>query len=169
MNRSYLIILCASLLIGCADNQSDDSIHPVNWNERIAAASSMDSLESGASYLSVYSEIYSQTEHKTHNLTVTVSLRNTNKNDSVFIENADYYNTNGNLIRTYFSSPIFIRPLETVEIVIHQVDKAGGTGGNFLFDWKIKPGSIPPYFEAVMISTSSQQGLSFSTQGIRIE
>ena len=58
--------------------------------------------------------------------------------------------------------------METVEIVIDENDKEGGTGANFHFDWRIKPLSNEPLFEAVMIS-SFGQGLSFTTQGKRIK
>ena len=55
--------------------------------------------------------------------------------------------------------------METVEIVIDESDKEGGTGANFLFNWSIKPNSTEPFFESVMLSTSGQQGISFTTQG----
>ena len=101
-------------------------------------------------------------------LTATISIRNVNKADTVYINKAEYYNTKGNSIRTYFDKPIFIAPMETVEIVIDERDQEGGTGANFLFDWTIKPNSNDPIFEAIMISTSGQQGLSFTTQGKKI-
>lgn len=130
---------------------------------------SMDSLVSGTSYLSIYSQIYSLSEHKTHDLTATVSMRNINLKDSIFISNAEYYNSEGVLIRTYFDHPIYIAPLETVEIVIDEEDQAGGTGANFIFNWKIPHGLNAPLFEGIMISTSGQQGLSFTTSGIKIK
>ncbi|MCB0641652.1 MAG: DUF3124 domain-containing protein, partial [Phaeodactylibacter sp.] len=79
------------------------------------------------------------------------------------------YNTSGDLIRTYFQQPIFLKPMETVEIVIDEKDKEGGTGANFLFEWSIKPGLVEPIFEGVMISTLGSQGLSFTTEGLRIQ
>ena len=128
-----------------------------------------DSLQRGSTYLSVYSEIYSQTEHIKHPLTATISLRNTSHSDTVFVESADYYDTKGQRIRSYFSRPIYLSPMETVEIVIDQVDETGGSGANFLFQWQVKPGVPEPLFEGVMISTSGQQGLSFTTRGVRID
>ena len=58
--------------------------------------------------------------------------------------------------------------METVEIIIDEIDKEGGTGANFLMEWKINQTSNEPLFEGVMISTSGQQGLSFTTHGIKI-
>nr|WP_297782733.1 DUF3124 domain-containing protein [uncultured Allomuricauda sp.] len=159
------------LILSCVEKQEEEvsSIDSVNWNNRMVEIITADSLVSGASYLSVYSEIYSETEHRTHNLTSTISMRNTNLKDTIYINKAEYFDTKGTPIRTYFDQPIYIKPMETVEIVIDEKDRSGGTGANFLFQWSIKPNSHEPYFEGVMISTSGQQGLSFTTQGRRVE
>ena len=117
--------------------------------------------------MAVYSEIYQRSEGLTYDLTTTVSIRNISSTDSVFILRADYFNTKGDPIRTYFDYPIVVQPLETIEIVIDEADKTGGSGANFIFDWATPPGAHEPFFEAVMISTTGQQGLSFTTQGIK--
>ncbi len=122
----------------------------------------------GSTYLSVYSQIYSETEHRSHNLTATVSMRNTSCIDTIYICSADYYNTKGELIRKYFDKTIYLKPMETVEIVIDQSDKEGGTGANFIFNWQTKEKCSQPLFECIMISTYGQQGLSFTTTGIRV-
>lgn len=163
------ILLLGSLLLSCEPKPEYSSIDPVNWSSRSATLPVVDSLRTGSTYLSVYSEIYSLTEHRTHNLTATISMRNTNRQDTVYIRRADYYNTEGTLLRTYFDNTIFLAPMETVEIVIDEIDDSGGTGANFLFDWTVAQGVRPPLFEGVMISTSGQQGLSFTTQGIVVE
>ncbi|MCB0705817.1 MAG: DUF3124 domain-containing protein [Saprospiraceae bacterium] len=171
MNTKKPIIALFSLFLIYSCNirkEEVSSLDPVNWNNRAVSHVLSDSLLTGTSYLSVYSQIYSQTEHKTQDLTATISLRNTNRSDTIYITKAEYFDTGGKLIRTYFDKPIFIAPLETVEIVIDEIDQEGGTGANFLFDWMIDPSLSEPLFEAVMISTSGQQGLSFSTQGKRI-
>ncbi|WP_372756533.1 DUF3124 domain-containing protein [Mariniflexile sp.] len=162
-----LIALIAISLVVCSCEKEKEisSVHPNNWNKRTVSHPLEDTLVHGKTYLSVYSQIYSETEHRIHSLTATVSLRNINVNDTVFIDKATYYNTHGEAIRTYFSKPIFIAPMETVEIIIDESDKEGGTGANFLFDWTIKSNSNEPFFESVMISTSGQQGISFTTQG----
>ena len=166
---SILLVLLTLFLFSCGENGEFSSVDPVNWEKRKASLPLRDSLETGSSYLSVYSQIYSQTEHLTYNLTVTVSIRNVSVSDSVNLTHADYYDTHGELIRSYFEDPIYLIPLETVEIVIDEKDIAGGTGGNFIFGWKTGFDAPEPHFEAVMISTSGQQGLSFNTQGIRID
>jgi hypothetical protein len=163
------LITISFFLASCMKKEEVSSINPINWERRMVGLPVLDSLTKGTTYLSVYSQIYSFTEHRSADLTVTVSMRNTNRADTIFIRHADYYDTAGKLIRTYFNQPVFIGPLETVEIIIDEIDRAGGSGANFLFDWMIKPGIHEPFFEAVMISTAGSQGLSFVTEGRRVE
>ncbi len=171
MTKIFVPLFLSLLILSCAEKTKKEvsSIDPINWSNRTANIPEQDSLLNGTSYLSVYSEIYSETEHRTHNLTSTISMRNTNLKDTIYINKAEYFDTKGNSIRTYFEEPIYIKPMETVEIVIDEKDRSGGTGANFLFQWSIKPNSHEPYFEGVMISTSGQQGLSFTTQGRRVD
>lgn len=162
----FLILVLA--FVACNEPEMS-SVHPVNWEGRTVASLPSDSLETGTTYLSVYSQIYSDTEHRTHDLTATISMRNTSVKDTVYVSRAAYFNTHGELIRTYFEKPIFLSPMETVEIVIDERDKEGGTGANFIFDWHKASIANEPLFEAVMISTSGSQGLSFSSQGKRVD
>lgn len=168
MKNIFIITFSLLILSACKEEQELSSVNPINWNKRTATIKPNNNLVSGASHLSVYSQIYSYTEHKKHGLTATISIRNTDRKDTIYLNNASYYDTHGKLIRSYFKKPIYLIPMETVEIVIDETDKEGGTGGNFVFDWMIKPNRNEPLFEAVMISTSGQQGLSFTTQGVKI-
>jgi hypothetical protein len=168
MKNIFKIFLLTFLVQSCQEKVEISSNNPMNWDKRTIEFGLTDTLTQGTSYLSVYSQIYSQTEHRTHGLTATVSMRNINKTDTIYINKAEYFNTKGHSIRTYFDKTIFIAPLETVEIVIDERDQDGGTGANFLFDWAIKPHSNEPFFEGIMISTSGQQGLSFTTEGKKV-
>lgn len=169
MKKGFLLIILIGLVASCEDEKAISSYNPVDWETRSAKIPEIDSLQNGKSYLSVYSEIYSQTEHRTHNLTTTVSMRNINIKDTIYINKAEYFNTEGKSIRTYFDHPIYIAPLETVEIVVDETDVEGGTGANFVFGWSVKKSISEPLFEGVMISTSGQQGLSFTSEGVRIK
>ena len=64
---------------------------------------------------------------------------------------------------------MYLTPMETTEIIIDEVDIAGGTGSNFIFEWKIPENCSEPLFEGVMSSTIGQQGLSFTTYAKRIK
>lgn len=169
MKKLLPSVAIALALFSCEKPKTISSIDPVNWGNRMARVKTGDSLERGSTYLSVYSQIYSLSEHKTHDLTATISMRNTNRSDTIYIGRAEYFDTGGKLIRTYFDQPIYLAPMETVEIVIDEADREGGTGANFMFDWMVHPNANTPLFEGVMISTSGQQGLSFTTEGKRVK
>ncbi len=167
-NKIFLFAL-ALLTLACKDQNKKEAltIEPINWNNRLVNYSLNDTtLIYGTTYLPIYSQIYSKTELRTLDLTVTVSMRNTNRNDTIFIEKAEYFNTKGEIVRSYFDKAIYIAPMETIEIIIKEFDQDGGTGANFLFDWKIRPNVNEPFFEGVMISVYGQ-GLSFTTQGVK--
>ena len=168
MKIKYLIIALV-LVLGCNETKEISSINPENWSKRTANISAKDSLEYGKSYLSIYSQIYSMSEHKTHNLTAMVSLRNTSDTDTIYLLKAKYFDTHGVPVRTYFEKPIFLAPMETTEIIIDEIDTSGGTGSNFIFEWNIPKGCPEPLFEGIMNSTVGQQGLSFTTKAIRIK
>lgn len=165
-----LCLVLYTLLLGfsCTNEKKISHTDPINWSKRYTELPMNDTLLRGSSYLSIYSSIYDGTEKALHHLTATASMRNVSVSDSIYILKASYYNTKGDAIRTYFDKPIFLKPLETIEIVIDQDDKYGGTGANFIFDWAIKSDNHEPIFEAVMISTTGQQGISFITRGIKL-
>lgn len=162
-----LLFLLFTLLFACNIAVKNNEPEQPDWKKRFASPNGSDSLEFGKSYLSIYSQIYSSTETKAYNLTAMVSIRNTSETDTIFVLKADYYDTNGKLIQKYIKKPIYLAPMETVEIIINEKDILGGTGSNFIFDWNMKENSSTPLFEAVMNSTLGQQGLSFTTQGVR--
>ena len=161
----FLVILA---FLGC-NQKTPIKIEEENWSKRKTTFSKSDSLTTGKSYLSVYSQMYSFTQKEKYNLTGMISLRNVSEKDTIYISRADYYNTEGLKIRTYFNYPIYISPMETLEIVIDQQDVEGGTGSNFLFEWSIPKNCPEPLFEGVMNSMQGTQGISFTTHGKRIK
>lgn len=169
----YILLLAVVIhflaIVACSNQEKETPNNAAQWSGKEVSRAAIDSLPGGSSYLSVYSSIFSFSENRTHDLTATISIRNINPQDSVYLLKADYYETEGKLVRAYLPQPIGLAPLETISIVIQEADQSGGTGANFLFDWKAKNDVHPPHFEAVMISTLGQQGLSFTTQGIRID
>jgi len=169
MEKIVLLLLVFILALSCDEKKEMSSINPENWNKRRIDISQKDSLEYGKSYLSVYSQIYSETEHKKHNLTTMVSLRNTSDLDTIYLLKAEYFDTHGKSVRTYFENDLFLAPMETVEIVIDESDTSGGTGSNFIIEWKIPKNCPEPLFEGLMSSMMGQQGLSFTTQSVRIK
>ncbi len=165
----YAIVIMMVALFGCDQQQPGLELEEENWSSRAVDNVEMDSLVHGKSYLSVYAQMYSLTQKLKYNLTGMVSLRNVSETDTIFLLRADYFNTEGDKVRTYFDFPIYVLPMETLEIVVAQEDVEGGTGSNFLFEWKTPLNCPEPLFEGVMSSLQGAQGVSFTTQGKRIE
>ncbi|MRI00062.1 DUF3124 domain-containing protein [Kriegella sp. EG-1] len=119
-------------------------------------------------YVPIYSEIYIKTKNIRFNLTATLSLRNTSLKHTIFVTEVDYYNSFGEKTKSFLSTPIAIKPLQTAEYVIDEKDISGGAGANFIVNWEAKTNVVKPIFQGVMISTQGQQGVSFTTKGVSI-
>ncbi|WP_319482280.1 DUF3124 domain-containing protein [uncultured Draconibacterium sp.] len=169
MKHILVFALMVFVAFACNNEARQQPVTTVDWEARNAAGNLPDSLEPGSTYLSVYSQIYSGSQERLVDLTATISMRNPNTEETLFINTIDYYNTEGDRIRSYLSDPVFILPMETVEIIIQHNDNEGGTGANIIFDWEKAATAVDPVFEAVMISTYGQIGLSFVTQGIPLD
>ncbi|MEL6925690.1 MAG: DUF3124 domain-containing protein, partial [Bacteroidota bacterium] len=94
--------------------------------------------------------------------------RNTSLQDSIYIEDIDYYDTEGKLVRHFIDRILLLSPMQSIDFVIEENDTAGGTGANFIVNWGSNSGHVVPVFQGVMISTNGQQGISFLTSGISI-
>lgn len=119
-------------------------------------------------YVPVYSHIYSGDRERPIYLAVTVSIRNTDPAASIQVTAVDYYDSNGKQIRRFLEKPITLAPMASTRYVIQESDKSGGSGANFLISWQSKTPVNPPLTQGVMISTASQLGISFVTQGVPI-
>ena len=169
IRKTIGLVVIVLLIIACGGKETDQyPIKQADWSSKKSDIENFDKYIQGKTYLPVYSHIYHVHEHRTFDLTITVSIRNVSETDSVYILRADYFNTIGENIRQYIKNPIYLKPLETLEIIIAEQDIEGGSGANFIFDWATNNDKNPPLFEAVMISTYGQQGLSFSTRGVQI-
>lgn len=132
----------------------------------IGSANSNKILSNGQSvYVPVYSHIYYGDQERTFNLTTTLSIRNTNLKKDVMLHSIDYFDSNGELLKNYLEAPIVLKKFSTIRYVIKATDKRGGSGAKFIVRWKSKDLSNAPLIEAIMISTQSQQGISFVSRG----
>ncbi len=113
-------------------------------------------------YVPISSDIYNQTRDSRSLLTATLSIRNTSLRDSLFISKIDYYNTEGDKVRSYIDTPIDLRPMESIDYVIEQRYTSGGSGDNFIIDWCSKK-PLSPLFQAAMVGGLGAQAFSFIT------
>ena len=119
-------------------------------------------------FVSAYSHIYTQ-EGQPFRLTVTLSIRNTDPKYSLSIDSVRYFDTSGQLVRSFLDQPLTMAPLGTKEFLVEENNVEGGSGANFIVQWSSpQPNIGQPLIEAVMIGTSGQQGISFVSRGIEM-
>jgi len=112
-------------------------------------------------YVPAYSHIYTGNRQMPSRLTVTLSIRNTDMSHAIKIVSVDYYNTKGVLIKKYLRTPVFLKSLESIRYVVDYDDKAGGSGANFIVEWRSENSVNLPIIEAIMIGSRS----SFTSRG----
>ncbi|MEQ6122036.1 DUF3124 domain-containing protein [Reichenbachiella sp. MALMAid0571] len=154
------------LLISCLEKNPNEGTHAQRVIEdRHVAANSDIMAVVDTVYVPIYSDIYSKTKDSRFLLTATLSIRNTSLVDTIYMNSIDYYNTQGDLVRSYIENTSYLRPMETIDYVIEQDDDTGGSGANFLIIWSARHKHVKPVFQAIHISTNGQQGVSFTTEG----
>ena len=166
----YLFILIGSISFSCfeTDPNKDTYTERVMGQNVLSKDIPRDYTMGDTVYVPIYSHIYSSTKDSQFLLTATLSIRNTSFTDTLFVGTIDYYNTRGELIRSYLESPIYLNPMATIDYVVDENDELGGSGANFIVTWSANQPKIKPLIQAVMISTNGQQGVSFSVDGVSI-
>lgn len=163
---SFLSIVLV-ILTSCSQNKAPETKHHSSFHLAKVDKSAFEKTEQV--YIPIYSDIYYIDSKHTFSLTATLSIRNTSFKDSIYIFAVDYYNSGGEKVRRYNESTLFVKPMESVEFVVENKDDTGGVGANFVVEWGAKPEVQRPYFQGIMIGTTGQQGISFTTEGIVIQ
>lgn len=177
--RNIILILLFGMLLGACISEEDvpstkeqsSSVMELNnsndaeFTQQPTSFSRQDSSMGQLVYVPVYSHIYQQNRQKTFNLTTTLSIRNADPYRPFTVTEVAYYDSKGNLIQQYVDSTEQINPLASTSYVIEEEDLRGGVGANFLIRWHSQEPIYPPVVEAVNISTSQQQGISFLSVG----
>ena len=166
--KNFIPVFFLLMSLGCKNERQEITYHLPDWSSRLAVPAQTDSLKARRAYLPVYAQIYEISEKRKIDLAATISIRNTDISNTIYLSKIDYYNTEGKLIRKYIDKPVYLKPLETIEIIIKSADNEGGSGANFIFEWMGKAEASKPLFEAVMLSTSGQQGISFTCRAVDI-
>lgn len=167
MKSLFFPFVIMAILSSCSPNKLPETRHHSEFHSATVDKSAFAKTEQV--YIPIYSDIYYVDSKHTFSLTATLSIRNTSFRDSVYLFAIDYYNSKGNKVRRYNNSTLLLKPMESVEFVVDNKDDTGGVGANFVVEWGAKPGAIRPYFQGIMIGTTGQQGISFTTDGIVIQ
>jgi hypothetical protein len=120
-------------------------------------------------YVPVYSHIYSGNREQPFYLAATLSIRNTDRAHAIVLTAVEYYDSEGTLLKHYLDKAFALNPMATKRYVVPESDKSGGSGAKFIVQWQSDQAVVEPLIEAVMISTKTQQGISFTSRGRVLE
>lgn len=118
-------------------------------------------VQSQTLYVPAYSHIYFRNAESSMNLTTTLSLRNASTQSPITLSAVDYYDSSGELVRSYLDTARTLRSLASTYVVVEEGDSRGGVGANFIVRWHASEPVPPPVVETIMITTQSTQGISF--------
>lgn len=155
--RNFQVIL---LLVGIA-------VAVVSISPREAAAATGPHLSKGQTlYVPVYSNIYTAPKEIPVHLANIVAIRNTDMHNQIQVISADYYDTRGKLVKTYYQKPVVLAPLETIYLYLSERDQEGGFGANFIIRWQATREVNAPLVECLMVGN---QGRAFVSPGLIID
>jgi hypothetical protein len=119
-------------------------------------------------YLTIYSHIWhgdvvASGERTKTLMSVSVSIRNTDLVKSIRILSAQYYDTDGKMLKAYVASPKTIGPMGTHELFIPRSDDTGGSGANFVITWKSDTPASPPIVEGIHANLPAGRSIAFTS------
>ena len=115
-------------------------------------------------YVPVYSHIY--TSNGIFNpMGITLSIRNTDFEKEMLVEQVLYYDTEGKLVETYVSTPHVLKAMGSVDFVVDTSDMRGGAGANFIVTWASTEEVSTPIIQAVMVNNAGTKAFAFITEG----
>jgi hypothetical protein len=172
MNRYLLKGIALGIVVLFAscktpENPEESIAEPLHI-EKIAKHKNIDSLKANLVYVPAYSQVYSMNTTKEGalvDLSVTLSLRNTDLNNSIIIKSIQYYNNNGKLLKDFIEDPMELSAMATENYFIPANDKSGGVGANFIVEWTSENPITEPYIEALMLGGLGNYGYSWSSVG----
>lgn len=179
LHQTIYLAIATGLLSACTAQQTERSPQPSNPSQvepltqlsptfpNTGASTSPETLEIATGqtiYVPAYSHVY-YGDGKEYLLAITLSIRNTSLTDSISVASVRYYDSKGKLIKEYSKNSLQIPPMATAEFFVEEQDKSGGAGANFIVEWTAQKDVTEPVVEAVMISTTFQQGISFISSG----
>jgi len=168
----YMLLLITAFFFSCEkpnpnlDKSGEDTLKSLEIGRKIdrTKMAFQDTL-----YVPIYSDIYVDQRNQNTLLAATLSIRNTSYVDSLIISKIEYFNTTGDLVRSYVENSISIPPMATINYVVEKDDDTGGPGANFIVVINSRNREVNPLIQAVMIGESGNKGFAFTTNGHSIK
>jgi len=89
---------------------------------------------------------------------ISLSIRNTDFKEDLYIESIDYYNTEGKLVKNYISQPHILKPMGSVDFIVELDDMSGGNGAKFLVKFASKSNMSKPIIQGIMSNIVGNSG-----------
>lgn len=102
-------------------------------------------------------------------LSALVSIRNTDAKRAIRVSSANYYSTQGKLLKNFIPTPVAIPPFGTHELFVEQNDTSGGSGANFVIEWSAEAPVSPPLVEGLHANMDSGKAVIVTTQAVPIK
>lgn len=121
-------------------------------------------------YVPVYSHIWhgnldSKGKPQMLLLSSMLSVRNTDPDDGVIVTSVRYYDTAGKMLREFVVKPARLGPMASTDFFVEHKDDDGGTGANFIVEWKADKPISPPIIETVNAYFFGPHSLAFTSPG----
>lgn len=179
MNKEYMkdtltlfVICCLTLIASCTNTDPNVDQEGTDEFEALEVEQFTERPRQNYQdvvYVPIYSDIYAnQTDQKVL-LSATLSIRNTSEIDSLFISRIDYFDTGGNVVRSYVENLISLPPMATINYVIEKEDDTGGPGANFIVELSAEHRNVKPLIQAVMVSYVGNKAFAFSVDGYSVK
>lgn len=163
LKTTIAIFLCSIFILGCSDSENIKKITK-EYSYFYPVEDIKDATKHETIYLPVYSHVYTS-EEKYEPMGITLSIRNSDSKENVYIEDISYYSTSGDLIETYISKTHLLKPMASIDFVIDLNDMRGGSGANFIIKWAGIEKLSTPIIQAVMVNNSGNKAFAFITNG----
>lgn len=116
-------------------------------------------------YVSAYSNVYSGPKATPFQVAVMLSIRNTDTRYPVTVLRADYYDSDGKILKNFIPEPVGLGPLASTYFYIKEYDTSGGPGASFIVKWRSENRVNMPIIESIILGLGSGQGISLICPG----
>ena len=164
-NAKWLtFIVTVIFLFGCASQNMKQTPSPPPDGDPIVVQD-LDITTGQTIFVPAYSEVHYASGGRTLDLAVTLSIHNSDFTNPIVITSVRYYNTQGKLVKEYLPEPQRLGPMASADFFVDAGEQTGGVGTNFIVEWVAEQPVYEPVVEALMVNTTSAQGLSFTSPG----
>jgi hypothetical protein len=170
--RSEMLVVVASVVLGtsCDGPRSHDGVlggdkpRP-GVSEIEPGKANLPGTIGQTLYVPAYSAIPTADNPLLYQLSITLSVRNTDRSNPIVIVAVQYFDQDGRVVRDFLKKPLRVAPMASMDFFVREGDSSGGTSASFLVEWVADQAVSGPCVEAVMVGTRSNQGISFTSPG----